>query len=193
MSPDNEQEQLKKLIELIQEALRQDEQLRQKYQVGEKFRFIRERLQTLLVEVQEGSIVKLVQKKKIAVVEAMENESLVYVHLYNAQSGSMKAWQSIVNPKAFFDYSVNRPIYREKAHIEAFIKAKANSMQHGYLTIAVQKDRFLPSRDDIKDSMGNPLVKVKEGALRCERLVSFTHNGQEYVLNEEGSLIKKEG
>lgn len=193
MSSDNEQEQLTKLLHIIQEALRQDEELRQKYQVGEKFRFIRDRLQTLLTEAQKGPVLQLVLKKK-ATIEVQEDESLVYVHLYNAQSGSIKAWQSIVTPRAFFDYSVNRPIYQEKTYIEAFIKAKTNRAQHGYLTVAVKKDRFLPPRDNlVKDPMGHPLVKVKEGALRYERLVSFTHNEQDYVLNDAGELVKKEG
>lgn len=184
-------EQLIKLTEIVQAAIQRDAELRQRYEVGDKFKFIRDRLQTLLEEVQrETEAIKIWQKKSTQVVSVEAGEVLVFVHLYNAQGLSIKTWQGIITPKAFFDFSVNRPIYKEKAHIQSFIQAKANRAQHGYLTVAVKQERVISS-ENLKDSMGHTLVKVKEGSLRCEKLLSFTHNDNEYILNEESELVKK--
>jgi hypothetical protein len=193
MSQDNEQEQLNQLISLIQVALQRDEQLRQTHQIGERFRFVRDRLQTLLETIEKESAAKEKQVKVARTLQLAEDEILVYIHLYNAQGALVRTWQAMITPKAFFDFSVNRPIYQEMKHIEAFIRAKSNKTQHAYLTVAMKKERILPPPEEgmLKDSLENPLTKVKEGSLRYERLVSFTHNEIVYELNETGELIKK--
>lgn len=190
---DKEQEKLSQLLSLLDEALKQDEALRQKYQIGEKFRFIHDRLQALLEEVKSGPrVVSAATTAKELVMTLEADEVLIYVHLYNAQGTNHKSWQSIITPRAFFDFSVNRPIYKEKAHVEAFVRAKTNKLQHGYLTVAVKVERISKATEvSLKDAMGHPLIKVKEGSLLAERLWSFCHNEQEYVLTEEGDLVKK--
>ncbi|HVY53068.1 MAG TPA: type IVB secretion system protein IcmQ [Gammaproteobacteria bacterium] len=187
MSQDGEL--LTKLTHIIQTAIERDAELRQRYEVGEKFRFIRDRLQSLLDEVQKQPAAHATKKQK-ETVQVLEDEILVYVHLYNAQGLSVRTWQSIITPKAFFDFSVNRPIYKERSHVLSFIQAKPNRAQHGFLTIAVKVDR-ITSDENLKDPMGYSLVKVKEGSLRCEKLLCFTHNENEYTLSEEGELVKK--
>lgn len=176
---------------IIQEALTRDEQLREKYQMGEKFRFIRDRLlkaKECLGDVSAAAV----ETKQGQTIKIEEDEMLVYVHLYNAQGMSIRTWQSLITAKALFDFSVNRSIYREKQHIDSFIQAKTNKVQHGYLTIVVKKSCIHSTPEsELKDAMGNMLAKIKEGSLRYEKLVSFTHNNQDYVTNEKGELVKK--
>lgn len=193
MPQDNEQEQLKLLIGLIQEALQRDAQLRQAHQVGERFRFVRDRLQTLLETIEKETAITEDVVKLAPEVKVEEDELLVYIHLYNAQGAVVRTWQGMITRKAFFDFSVNRPIYQDRKHIEAFIRSKPNKAQHAYLTVAMKKDRVLPPSEEggLKDPLENPLLKVKEGSLRYERLVSFTHNESMYELSEQGELIKK--
>jgi hypothetical protein len=192
MPEDNEKEQLAKLIGLIQEAIQQDERLRQTYQVGEKFRFISDRLKTLLEHIQKETVT---HEKKIKIAEEVkveEDETLVYVHLYNAQGLVVRTWQAMITPKAYFDFSVNRPLYLEKSHIEDFIRTKPNNVQHAYLIVAMKKERILPIHEEgIRDPLGNPLIKIKEGSLHYERTVAFVHNGVSYQCNEKGELIRK--
>lgn len=183
-------EQLIKLTKIVQTAIERDTELRQRYEVGEKFKFIRDRLNALLEEIQQGHQENKIQRKSVEGITIETDEVLVFVHLYNAQGLSIKTWQSIITPKAFFEFSVNRPVYKEKADIESLINTKSNRAQHGYLTIAVKQERIMLS-DNFKDSMGHRLVKVKEGSLRFEKLISFTHTQNEYTLNQNGELIKK--
>ncbi len=195
MPEDKEQEQLAKLIALIQEAIAQDEQLRKTHQIGEKFQFVRERLQGLLENIEKEAAITEKKGKTLQALQVEEDEILSYIHLYNAQGLNFRTWQGMITPKAFFDFSVNRPIYQEQSHIEAFIRSKTNKVQHAYLTVAMKKDRILPgpspAEGGLKDALGNPLIKVKEGALRYERMISFTHNDEVYHMTEQGELIKK--
>jgi intracellular multiplication protein IcmQ len=194
MPQNTEEEQLAKLISIIQEAIQRDQQLRQTYGVGEKFIFIRDRLQALLGEIERATSATSEKKsRQLREVQVEEDEILVFIHLYNAQGLSLRTWEAMITPRAFFDFSVNRPIYKEKAHIEAFIHTKANKAQHAYLTIAMKIERVLPvhHEEGVKDVLGNVLIKIKEGSLRPEKLVSFTHNKIEYQLSDTGDLIVK--
>lgn len=177
-----------KLLELVREAAKQDKELREKYKIGDKFRFVRDRLQALLERLETNLKSKEIVKEDHTR-EVREDEQLVYVYLYNTQGMSFPSWKNMLSAKLFYEYSVNRPIYTEKKHIEKLIKSKENKLQHAYLTIALKQSYIIPSTSN--DAFGNPLIKVKEGALKFDRLISFTHNNQDYVLDSQGNLIKK--
>ncbi|OGT38574.1 MAG: hypothetical protein A3F11_04795 [Gammaproteobacteria bacterium RIFCSPHIGHO2_12_FULL_37_14] len=188
----NDTDPQKKLLELVRTALKMDSDLREKYNIGNKFCFIRERLQNILTEV-ETKLTSLEQTHLQTTHEIMADDTLVYVHIYNAQGNVLKTWLKMLNPAVFYEYSVNRPIYSEKSHIEALIRSKPNKLQHGYLTIVVKTHDLIkiPELEISKDAIGNILIKVKEGCLHFDKLISLTHNEQDYQLNATGELVKK--
>lgn len=188
--PKDSRELKEKLLQLINEAVDQDVKLRTDLQIGDKFRFIRESLQALKLQVDEA-----MQAIKVEVDEnkdvLAEDEQLVYVYLFNAHGIDLQSWIKMLHHSVYYEHSVNRPIYAAKEHIEAVIRNKANRIQHGYLTMAIKKAGILKQGDEAtKDSFGNPVLKIKEGSLSAERLISLTHNGHCYVLNENGALEK---
>lgn len=189
----NHEEQKERLLALVRDALQHDKALREQYQIGEKFRFIRDRLQSLLSHV-EAEMQVLQQKEHRVTSEIKADEVLVYVYLYNAQGLLFRTWQKMLNPSVFYEYSVNRPIYAEQSHVESFIRSRKDKPQHAYLTIVVNKQDILSvaAADISKDAVGQTLIKIREGALHAEKLVSFNHNQHEYTLNEAGELVKKE-
>jgi len=164
----NENEQQIKLIALFNEIIQNDELLRKKYTIVDRFRFVRDRL-----------------IGKIAA-----DEVAVYVHLYNAQGTILRNWQTMITPKVFYEHSVNRPVYVEKKFIEALVKSKTNRLHHAYLTIAVKPADLIPQTQ--RDALNNPVDKVKEGALHFNKFIVFTHNEQDYILDEKGELVKKD-
>src|SRR5262245_4444723 len=107
-------EQSEKILQLVLNAIQQDKELREKFQVGDKFRFIRDRLDALQLRVQEtiDALQKQDEKKKEVIAD---DEVVVYVHIYNAQGIAFQTWQKMVSPSVFYEYSVNRPIYNEKS------------------------------------------------------------------------------
>ena len=188
---ETDKEQKEQLLTLVREALRKDDELRKTYQVGDKFRFVRDRLQALQLRLEQSlALDKPAEETKGKIAE---DEVVVYVHLFNAQGIKFPTWQKMLTPSVFYEYSVNRPIYTEKAGIEAFIRQKVNKAQHGFLTIVVKKSSILKANPEnpLTDAVGQPLIKVKEGSLRFENFVSFTHNDHEYVLNKAGELINR--
>jgi len=190
---DNEIEQHEKLIQLIREAIQEDSNLREKYQVGDKFRFVQDRLKALLAHLESQKQAAQTHEQNIKKQDDDTNKVIVYVYLYNAQGVILRSWMPMLTSKAFYEYSVNRPIYTEKKHVEHLIKGKANKQQHGYLAIRMDRNQIVVNPEvEVKDASGNPLIKVREGSLRPEHLVSFTHNDQDYKVNAQGEIVKKE-
>lgn len=192
--PSTDNEQKIKLLQLMQTALQQDQILRDQYQIGDKFRFIRDRLFALHKQIEEtlSEFQQTIQHKKN---EIAEDEMLVYVYLFNAQGVITKTWQKMLTPSVFYEYSVNRPIYLEQSAIESYIRSKKNKLQHGYFSIIIKKSDVIatpPLLPSPKDVIGNPIIKVREGSLDFMKFVSFTHHGHDYVLDETGALVKRE-
>ncbi|EKD70127.1 MAG: IcmQ [uncultured bacterium] len=187
--PENHNELKEKILYLAKEAVEQDKTLRQEMQVGEKFRFIRDRLGALFSHI-DLTLKEMQKKSEIKPDQLAEDEVIVYVYLFNAHGLTFQNWYKMLNPNVFYEYSVNRPIYADKANIEAFIRSRSNKVQHGYLAVAIKKEHILKTIEPLKDVIGNPVIKVKEGSLKIERLINFTHNGKRYRLNDEGELIK---
>lgn len=182
-------EQEQKMLELLREAVKHDEALREQYQLGNKFRFVRDNLQALLKHVESHVVVvsdKTADEELVKQVGA--DETVVYVYLYNAQGMNVRTWQKMLIPKVFAEYSVNRPIYAEKAHIESMIKAKSNIAQHAFLKIAVKNSDIIKVDGENKDPAGFPLVKIRERSLHFQKLLSFTHANQEYSVSDNGEL-----
>jgi len=184
-----EKEKLETLINEIKDLISEDKALREKHQIGERFRFVKDRLNAILDSL-EKSLPIVTQAEKKSSQEITSGDAIVYVYLYNAHGLQFKTWQNMLNPKVFYEYSVNRPIYAEKSFIDSLLRTKANKQQHGYLMVAVKKEMILPATEEMKDVIGNPVIKVKEGSLKIEKLISFVHNEQQYVLNEKGELVK---
>ncbi|HSW69337.1 MAG TPA: type IVB secretion system protein IcmQ [Gammaproteobacteria bacterium] len=191
MSIQDEIQEYEKLIQLIRDTIQYDNDLRIKYDVAQKFRFVRDRLQGLLTHLEEQAGV-LKTQEPVEKQEDVKDKTLAYVYLYNAQGALLRSWLTLLTPRVFYEYSINRPIYHERSFIESLIRTKANKQQHAYLTVKINQNDIISLAESApKDTVGNPLVKIREGSLRFENLVMFTHNGQDYILNAQGEFVKK--
>jgi hypothetical protein len=188
MSNDDREHKLK-LIELIRDATKHDEELRKKYEIGDRFRFVRDRLHALLDQLEKHAKATEPAKPKEAGGGLNEDEATIFVYLYNAQGILISTWQKMLTPKLLNEYGVNRPLYANQTEIDLLIRNKANKVQHGYLRVHVKKHLIVAT--GTKDAFDSPIIKVKEGALSFDRIVSFTHNDVNYALDEEGNLVKK--
>lgn len=183
------QENLQQILEIAKEAAQADEQLRTEHKIGDKFKFVRDRLHSVVKHVEDAMVSQQVEKEK-APDAVQPDEVLVYVYLFNVHGLNFATWQKMISPSVFYEYSVNRPIYSDKAHVEAFIRNKSNKHQHGYLVVAVKKELLLGAAG--QDAIGNPLIKIREGALKIERLIVFHHHHHEYVVDSEGEVVRKD-
>jgi hypothetical protein len=186
----SDQEKKQKLLQLVRDAIAKDEALRDQYGIGNKFRFIREKLNTLsaFIDTEITSTMQLEEDKQLAV---QEDETVIYVYLFNSQGVSLATWRKMLHTSVFYEYSINRPIYLQRSQIDSLIRGRSNKLQHGYLSVIVKKIDILDSQS-LNDSNGNQLAKVKEGSLKRERLLAFTHGEHDYLITPEGELVKKE-
>lgn len=182
----------KNLIAILEGAVAKDVALREQHQMGDKFRFIREQLQALH-ESGLGSLAAIKEEALLGEVDGpLEDEVVVYVYLFNAQGATVPSWRKMVHASVLYEYSVNRPIYRDLAAVEGVIRGKAEKQQHAYLAIAVKKDCVIALADEAtKDAQGHVLLRVKEGSLKANRVLFFKHNEHEYRVNDNGDLIKQ--
>jgi hypothetical protein len=176
------------LVEFVKDAVNRDNVLREKYLIGDKFRFVRDQLHALLDQLEKHANVETTFKKKEAAGLA-EDEAMVFIYLFNAGGLVVPSWAKMLTPKLLSEYGVNRPIYGEKVQIDSLVRSKVNRMQHAYISIAVNKNNILPT--ELKDSVGGSLIRVREGGLIFNRLIAFSHNDIDYKLNEDGLLVKK--
>ena len=178
MSTD-EKEHEKKLVELIRDTVERDILLRKKYDIVDKFRFVRDRLNSLLEQLETHVETVRTTEEKKATPAKSDDEIFAYVYLYNSQGLTLQTWINMLTPKLFYEYSVNRPIYLDKYHIESLIKSKANRVQHAFLTVAIKQNDLINNENAPKDAMGNTVMKVREGSLKFERFIAMTHNDQD--------------
>jgi len=192
MPTEDEIQEYEKLIQLIRDLIQQDNDLREKYSIAEKFRFVRDRLSGLLTHLEEQAHVLKREEKILQEKEDSADKTVAYVYLYNAQGTVLRTWLTLLTPRVFYEYSVNRPVYSQKNDIDSMIRSKSNKQQHAYLTVKIKQMDVLSSPETApKDAMGNALMKIREGSLRFENLVVFTHNGQDYVLSPQGEFVRK--
>jgi hypothetical protein len=180
-----------KLLQIIQTVIQRDNEFREQYKVGEKFRFIRDRLQAVLSHAEANlALMQKNQTQKAGVLA--EDDAVVYVYLFNAQGLLLPTWKKMLSSSVFYEHSVNRPVYIDASQVESFIRSKSNKAQHGYLSIAVKKSDMTPSSDHPpKDPIGNVLIKVREGSLKIDKVISFVHQGRHYYLDEHDELVEK--
>jgi hypothetical protein len=179
------------LKQLAQETVDQDGALREQHQIAQKFQFIHDQLTKAATECLQALSAAPIEKKKTRAEEQpTQDEKVMYVYLFNAHGLQLETWFKMLSPAVFYDHSINRPIYQDKAQVDSFIGRKPNPMQHGYLTVIVKSQDILPVSVDapLKDMYGYPLFKVKEGALHFDKCIAFTHNGHEYTVTEAGEL-----
>lgn len=185
MTVGDEKEKHQALIDLVRQVVDQDNVLRLKYEVGDKFRFVKDRLHELLQHLESEQPILANDKKETTTLLA-EDEVLVYVYLFNAQGVVLRNWMNMLVPKVFYEYSVNRPIFLDKSSVESLLRSKANKVQHAYLTVAIKKSDIIGELSD-----GSRQVKVREGALQSNKLLTLTHNDQDYYINADGELVKR--
>lgn len=184
-------EQYENLIKLLNEAIEQDEKLRAEFEIGPKFRFIREKLHANLSKLQE-LLEPHLKETQFSESSLLQDEVIIYIYLYNSYGLSLPTWQKMLRSSVLYEYSVNRPTYTDQHAIETYIRSKPNKQLHGFLTIAVKASDILPAGEEkLTDGIGNPLIKVKEGSLHFDKIISFTHNGKVHTVQPDGTMIFK--
>lgn len=178
---------------ILQEAIDHEKKLRDECDIGVRFNIIRSQLQGLHQRV-ENSIHEgeaPVEKPKSASPELADDETLVYVYLFNAQGDTFATWKKFLTPRVLIEHSVNRPIYQELDQVEAVLRSRSMPARNAYIAVSVKKADILQSRQGstFKDQFGFPLLRLRQGSLEVGNIKAFVHQGKSYQLTADEQLI----
>ncbi len=175
----------------IEALVKEEKELRNKYGIGDRYKAITSRLESLFTYVQQAVNVPKQEDTPQPVVAALrEDERYVFVHLFNAKGRMLTRWEAMLSPRLLQEYSVNRPVYGDQKQVEAYIRSRSDHEDHAFVVMKVARIDILPSTNSEHccDPLGHPLLKLKEKALKEQGFVSFFHQGQRYVLTD-GRLV----
>ncbi len=182
--------------QILKEAVDSEQQLRQNYDIGVRFNILKTQLHTIFDKVEkeigihqeEKNKNKNQTKKTLA-----EDETLVYVSLFNTQGKQLESWLRLLDNKSLYEHSVNRPIYANQNEIEEMLANKPNKEQNGYFIIAIKKNDIMADENTttLRDPNGFPLLRLKQGAFNSGKIQAFIYRGQAYQIDKAGKLIPK--
>lgn len=182
---------VKRMHQLLKEVRAREEALRDVTKIGVRFNVLRTQVQRALDEFeQELSTIQVDSgHEKIDINKTVaDNELCVYVYIFNSQGHEFSTWQSMMKSSSVREHGVNRPVYVKLDHIEEVLRAKAPREHHGFLEIIVKKSDIL-SLDAMHDKFHHPLARLKEGALKSERILRFHVNRKDYNVTSEGKIV----
>ncbi len=194
---DEDKEVYEKLKVLLEEALERDKVLREKFKAGDKFDIVPKKLQNILAEVEENlkKIAGLALSSKARRPDVLAaDETVVYVYLFNGSGKDLSSWLSMFTKDALFGYSVNRPIYGEREHIEKLLESRMPLENNAALAMRVKKTDVVQQEEAAfaHDPLEQPLIRVREGVFKVENIQYFQHTRQQYRVDERGKLrVKK--
>ena len=184
-------EKEKELLNFVKGLVKEEEALRKKYNIGDRYRTIANQFKAMLAYVKDQLNLSEDEAESIAPPrdEITPEQQLVYVYLYNARGKQLSRWVNLLSPRNLVEYGVNRPIYADEAEVKAYIRSRPQTDEHAYLVMKVAKTDVLPNPEMMqRDALGRSLLKLKERALRMENLVYFVYKNQLHVLSN-GELI----
>jgi hypothetical protein len=181
---------VKRMYDLLKEIKAREEALRDATKIGVRFNVLRMQVEKALSEF-EAELVNLQGDQTADEVDAnkviADDELAVYVYLFNGQGHNFDSWQPMMKPTSVAEYGVNRPAYLKLEHVEELLRAKMPREHHGFLEVIVKKTDVL-SVGTMHDKFHHPLARLKERALKPERILRFHVNRKDYEVLADGKL-----
>ena len=182
----------KQIIDTMRNAISEEQSLRESLNLGEELGYVPKKLKAILNNLESTLDYRILQsvksppwKRAIA-----EDETLVYIYLYNLNGKHMRNWEKMLVPNAMTEYGFNRPIYQDKEALGKFLDINYNEYCHAHLGVIIKKSD-IEDADTYKDPLGQSILRVTEGALKYDNILEFTHMGIPYYLNHR-RLAKQE-
>jgi intracellular multiplication protein IcmQ len=187
----DDKERKRELYREVETLVNKEKTLRKELGIGDRYRVVASRLENLLAYVHAA-----VSRPKQEVMSdrdspvLTETQQYVFVHLFNNKGKVLSRWEPMLSPRNLMEYSVNRPIYAEQSQVEIYIRSRPNDDEHAFLMMKIEQSDVLRDSDVAVncDSLGQPLLKLKEGSLKEQGLVYFFHKNASYIFSR-GHLI----
>jgi hypothetical protein len=190
---------IKEMVLSVKNLAEKETQLRTQYEIGDRYRVIRDKISVLVHTIEEFAANHSVSLQSDELIkDSLTSESLslaegecwVYVYLYNAKGAELALWFSMLSDAALEDYTFNRPIYREESQVQAFIRSRPSDNEYAYLTLKIKETDVIDPESPTKDSLGVALMSLTERSLLLANAFSFVHKGKTYYFNKESGELQ---
>lgn len=181
----DDKERKRELYRGVQNLVNEEKELRKQLGIGDRYKAISSRLEALLRYVHQSvSLSKQEATVERASPALSENQQYVFVHLFNTKGKLLSRWEAMLSPRLLMEYGVNRPIYAEQKQVEGYIRSRQDADEHAFLMMKIEQSDILPQDESSQnvDTLGQPLLKLKEGALKEQGLIYFFHKNACYIL-----------
>lgn len=104
-----------------------------------------------------------------------------FVSLYNLDGASIQKWEKIL--QSLDKQVVTRPIYTTEQAARMAIRAKTVRKNDAYAAFYLNKSNIIAPKDGKPptDRLGNPLLILKDTALKLENITRFCHESGVYL------------
>lgn len=120
-----------------------------------------------------------------------ENCVKLYVSLYQAHGHDLKKWANQLN--SIGSYMTGRPVYQNEAEVKKIIRAKYAQISEAYAVVAVDQSNIIVNEHATprKDRFDSILVSLVPGAVVCDNILEFVHQGKRYYFHNDQLLLQK--
>lgn len=180
---DDEKRKLR-LLNYLKSLVAKDSALREKHNIGDRYKVIATRLRGLVQFVERNTDMEkaLEQLSSQSKDELSDSQTLVYVYLFNANGRWLQRWAQMFSEKNLYEYGFNRPIYSSEKAVQSYINSRKFKDEHAYVAVVVNKDDVSEGQAHLTDSLEQPLIKIKEAALLMDNISYFWHKEEKYSL-----------
>lgn len=111
----------------------------------------------------------------------------VYISLYQVDSANLLTWHRTI--KSLVEHSVTRPVYRNEAFVQEFVRSKTDIDHHGYAIVQINTNDILKIEPAPIDPFGHELLVLRENAVKVENIVGFVYANKKRYWFKENNLV----
>lgn len=110
----------------------------------------------------------------------------VFILLYQYEGNKLVNWEHAL--RAITKHNINRPTYREEAHIQELIRSKGDLEKYGYAIVNIKEEDILPQEAKKFDVFNREVLILKENAVKPFNIVGFVHANRKCYSFEDNIL-----
>lgn len=121
-----------------------------------------------------------VAEKQIALRTLEEDEMLVYISIFQSEGHNLRKWE--LQLSSLRSHLLGRPVYEKEEDVVKVIRQKLVKISEAFVVVAVKKadiQSFAYQAERV-DRFGNPLLTLKDTAVKSENIFEFVHQDQRY-------------
>ena len=117
-----------------------------------------------------------------------DDEMLVYISIFQSEGHNLRKWA--LQLSSLRSYLLGRPIYEKEADVAKMIRQKLVQTSEAYVVVAVKNNEIqnFSYQAERIDRFGNPLLTLKDTAVKSDNIFEFVHQNQRYFF-VNGKLI----